>query len=37
MDFETKEIIETVLTVFGMLFKVAFVIGALSFACYLIN
>lgn len=37
MDFETKEILETVLTILGMLFKVAFVIGALSFTCYLTN
>ena len=37
MDFETKEIIETALTIIGTLFKVAVVVGAIHLVIYLIN
>ena len=37
MDYETKEIIETVRCIASMLFKVALVIGAIHLSIYLIN
>lgn len=37
MDFETKEIIETVVSISSVLFKVALVIGAIHLSIYLIN
>ena len=34
MDFETKEIIETVLTILGTVFKIAFVVGGIYTFCH---